>query len=479
MKKLKLPLFLSVLLWICPLLSVGQNVSQLPVITTPDLTLTDKLYLTDVEAVGAAKDKSVLLSQLITLFGPTITPSLSNVTGLQAALDGKLNNAAAAAFMPVDNDLIAIAALPTTSFGRSVLTAANDAGLRSLAGLGTLATQNGTFSGTSSGTNTGDQNLSGYLLSATAATTYAPLNHTQAISSVTGLQAALDAKEPSQSAASQPEMVAGTEPSIRSVSPLRIKQAIDARLTVNGAGFARIVAADGSVHHVAVTAGEPPLLTVLTGQTANLATAISAARRTVPNYTGSLIRVHNVTTSVQTDIPQTSTGLLNESALLAARTTGQKLVIHTFYDQDGTGDNLVTGDVTKALRIVDASGNIERLGRMPVGKAEADSVGMYRTGTLTAYTGTTLSGYFVGMFARSPGIFGSYGYGVTNGTGALWASDAAAILISFPMWCRGFALSGKMSALYRLLDSTERTPFRTRDSRKALQLQRQLSILIG
>lgn len=42
-------------------------------------------------------------------------------------------------------------------------------------GLGTLATQSGTFSGTSSGTNTGDQNLSAYLTSATAASTYAPL----------------------------------------------------------------------------------------------------------------------------------------------------------------------------------------------------------------------------------------------------------------------------------------------------------------
>ena len=42
-------------------------------------------------------------------------------------------------------------------------------------GLGTLATQSGTFSGTSSGTNTGDQDLSSYLTSATATSTYLPL----------------------------------------------------------------------------------------------------------------------------------------------------------------------------------------------------------------------------------------------------------------------------------------------------------------
>jgi hypothetical protein len=253
MKKLKPPLFLSVLLWICPLLSVGQNVSQLPVITTPDLTLTDKLYLTDVEAVGAAKDKSVLLSQLITLFGPTITVPAANLTGILPdarfpatlpALNGSnltaLNAAqitsgfmanerldadlaaiaaltttsygrsllstadaaglrtlaglgslatqngtiadylttatAASSYQPLDADLTSMAALTTTSYGRSLLAAADAAGLRTLAGLGTLATQNGSFSGSSSGTNTGDQNLSAYLTTANAATTYAPLS---------------------------------------------------------------------------------------------------------------------------------------------------------------------------------------------------------------------------------------------------------------------------------------------------------------
>jgi hypothetical protein len=43
---------------------------------------------------------------------------------------------------------------------------ANTATARTNLGLGTLATQSGTFSGTSSGTNTGDQDLSGYLTKA-------------------------------------------------------------------------------------------------------------------------------------------------------------------------------------------------------------------------------------------------------------------------------------------------------------------------
>jgi hypothetical protein len=65
--------------------------------------------------------------------------------------------AAQAASQPLDSDLTAIAALSTTTFGRALLTMADAAALRTAAGLGSLATQSGTFSGTSSGTNTGDQ----------------------------------------------------------------------------------------------------------------------------------------------------------------------------------------------------------------------------------------------------------------------------------------------------------------------------------
>ena len=192
-------------------------------------------------------------------------------------------------------------------------------------------------------------------------------------------------------------------------------------------GNLRLVTSDGTVFYVPVTSGEIP--PPLTGLTSNLAGSFSTARRTVPTYGGPLIRVYNSTTTTQTDIGQTSAGLLNETTLAAARTGSEKLYIHTFYNQDLSGNNLVTGDVTKALLIVNAAGTIQRLGRMPCGLAESDSVGMYKTGAMTAYTGATLSGYYVGTFARNPGIFGTYGYGVANGSTALWSGNNGAILL--------------------------------------------------
>ncbi len=65
----------------------------------------------------------------------------------------------ALAYQPLDADLTALAALTTQTVGRSLLTATNAATIRTIAELGTLATQSGTFSGTSSGTNTGDQSV--------------------------------------------------------------------------------------------------------------------------------------------------------------------------------------------------------------------------------------------------------------------------------------------------------------------------------
>lgn len=86
----------------------------------------------------------------------------SSFDGAFSSLSGKpttLSGYGITDAQPLDSDLTAIAALTTTTYGRSLLTGADAAATRTTLGLGTLATQSGTFSGTSSGTNTGDQTI--------------------------------------------------------------------------------------------------------------------------------------------------------------------------------------------------------------------------------------------------------------------------------------------------------------------------------
>lgn len=101
----------------------------------------------------------------ITGLGGAATLSVGTTSGTVAAGDdsrivGALSaSTAASTYQPLDADLTSIAALTTTTFGRSLLTQADAAATRTTIGLGSLATQSGTFSGTSSGTNTGDQTI--------------------------------------------------------------------------------------------------------------------------------------------------------------------------------------------------------------------------------------------------------------------------------------------------------------------------------
>ncbi len=113
------------------------------------------------------------------LLSPAQFTKLSTLSGTNTGdqdLSGYALTSSLSGYQALDSDLTSISALATMAYGRGVLIQPDAASLRTLAGLGTLATQSGTFSGSSSGTNTGDQDLSAYLATATAASTYQPLN---------------------------------------------------------------------------------------------------------------------------------------------------------------------------------------------------------------------------------------------------------------------------------------------------------------
>lgn len=88
-----------------------------------------------------------------------LTSDLSGYQPLDTELSALATTTSAADTLPYFTGVGTAATTILSSFGRSLIDDPDATTARSTLGLGTLATQNGTFSGTSSGTNTGDQTI--------------------------------------------------------------------------------------------------------------------------------------------------------------------------------------------------------------------------------------------------------------------------------------------------------------------------------
>lgn len=83
------------------------------------------------------------------------THTSSNITDFNSSVSGLISGYSLSGHTHAASNIS-----DSTTAGRALLTAADASAQRTSLGLGTLATQSGTFSGTSSGTNTGDQTIS-------------------------------------------------------------------------------------------------------------------------------------------------------------------------------------------------------------------------------------------------------------------------------------------------------------------------------
>lgn len=196
-------------------------------------------------------------------------------------------SAAGTGYQPLDSDLTAIAALTTTTFGRSLLTQADAAAARSTIGAGTSS-----FDGAYSSLSGVPTTLSGYgitdaLTAATAANTYLALAGGTLIGPVTGSGATVEFRD---GTTAQTLEVAGTWTSSTNREALRIRAVLGGNYQISS------IVGSGGGSNQAIDIGH-------TNSAGAFTAAISVATDSTTTFRGPLITAASTTTSAGLRIP--------------------------------------------------------------------------------------------------------------------------------------------------------------------------------